>query len=62
MTTLARVTERAADLLFGCWHTDYSWPITRGRGREAVTTVCCLNCGSEFFYDLQSMKVKERVQ
>jgi hypothetical protein len=52
------------DLLFGCWHTNYSFPITAkpGERRSAAaqptgTYVVCLECGKEFPYDWQQMKV-----
>lgn len=51
------------DLIFGCWHKNYSFPITaRGSRRTAAaaetgTYVVCLDCGKEFPYDWQQMKV-----
>jgi hypothetical protein len=52
------------DGLFGCWHSHYSFPITvrRGSQRNAAslltgTYVVCLDCGKEFPYDWQEMKV-----
>jgi hypothetical protein len=51
------------DMLFGCWHTNYSFPITakKGHQKEAArltgTYVVCLECGKEFAYDWKSMKV-----
>ncbi len=53
------------DLLFGCWHKNYSFPITakKGRGpqpqaaRFTGTYVVCLDCGKEFPYDWNKMKV-----
>ncbi len=53
------------DVLFGCWHKNYSFPITvkagQRRNRPAAsitgTYVVCLECGKEFAYDWQSMKV-----
>jgi hypothetical protein len=41
------------DLLFGCWHTKYTFPIRKG----ANEYVCCLDCGKEFFYSWEKMKV-----
>jgi len=61
------------NLLFGCWHKNYSFPITaRGSRRTPAaavtgTYVVCLDCGKEFPYDWHEMKVvsadsrKERV-
>lgn len=51
------------DMLFGCWHTNYSFPITsktgsrRGAAQATGTYVVCLECGKEFAYDWNSMKV-----
>lgn len=51
------------DMLFGCWHAKYSFPITtkpghRSKAAEATGTyVVCLDCGKEFAYDWSRMKV-----
>jgi hypothetical protein len=51
------------DMLFGCWHTNYSFPITAKKGqikeaaRATGTYVVCLECGKEFPYDWKTMKV-----
>ena len=52
---------------FGCWHRRTSFPLTmkRGRRRTAAATitgtyVVCLNCGKEFGYDWQQMKIVKR--
>ncbi len=52
------------DVLFGCWHERYSFPITskstQRRSPAASLTgtyVVCLDCGKEFPYDWQAMKV-----
>jgi hypothetical protein len=51
------------NLLFGCWHKHYSFPITaRGSRRSQAaavtgTYVVCLDCGKEFPYDWQEMKI-----
>lgn len=51
------------DMLFGCWHTRYSFPITAKPGHRSVaakatgTYVVCLDCGKEFAYDWSRMKV-----
>jgi hypothetical protein len=51
------------DLFFGCWHKNYSFPITaRGLRRSPAaavtgTYVVCLDCGKEFPYSWQEMKV-----
>jgi len=49
--------------LFGCWHRNYSFPITAKRGRRSPaasltgTYVVCLDCGKEFPYDWREMRV-----
>ncbi|MGH9524123.1 MAG: hypothetical protein ACRD3E_16495 [Terriglobales bacterium] len=55
---------RILDYLFGCWHKNYSFPITAKSGKsrnEAAsvtgTYVVCLDCGKEFPYDWRAMKV-----
>lgn len=52
------------DALFGCRHPRYSFPCTiRGVARRPQaaaltgTYVACLDCGREFPYDWQEMKV-----
>jgi hypothetical protein len=52
------------DVFFGCWHSHYSFPISvrPGSRRNAAasltgTYVVCLDCGKEFPYDWQEMKV-----
>lgn len=52
------------DILFGCWHRKYSFPITskpgHRRSKAALVTgtyVVCLDCGKEFPYDWREMKV-----
>jgi hypothetical protein len=52
------------DVFFGCRHSRYSFPVTiRGRARRPQssvltgTYVACLDCGREFPYDWQEMKV-----
>ena len=54
---------RLMEAVFGCRHSRYSFPVTT-RGRQRVqaasltgTYVACLDCGSEFPYDWQEMKV-----
>lgn len=54
------------DSLFGCWHSNYSFPISvrPGPNRNAAASltgiyVACLDCGKEFPYDWQEMKVLE---
>ena len=52
------------DACFGCWHSHCSFPISirPGSRRNAAasltgTYVVCLDCGKEFPYDWQEMKV-----
>lgn len=53
------------DMLFGCWHKNYSFPITTKKAnnkqpRAASVTgtyVVCLDCGKEFPYDWNQMRV-----
>lgn len=54
------------DVLFGCSHKNFSFPITKKPGQrhsEAAlltgTYVACLGCGKEFPYDWREMKVIE---
>jgi hypothetical protein len=52
---------------FGCWHNHYSFPITIRPGVRRTTAaasltgtyIVCLDCGKEFPYDWQQMKVVE---
>ena len=54
---------RIMDAMFGCWHSQYSFPITIRNGRRSRaasrtgTYVVCLDCGKELPYDWQAMKV-----
>jgi len=52
------------DTVFGCRHSRYSFPMTiRAGSRRAATAtrtgtyVVCLDCGREFGYDWQGMKI-----
>jgi hypothetical protein len=53
------------DMLFGCWHKNYSFPITTAKASSkhshaadlTGTYVVCLDCGKEFPYDWEQMKV-----
>ena len=52
------------DILFGCYHKNYSFPITKKRGQHVSpaaaltgTYVVCLDCGKEFPYDWDEMRV-----
>lgn len=52
------------DMLFGCWHKRLSFPISTRRGerripaaRQTGSYVVCLDCGREFAYDWQRMRI-----
>ncbi len=52
------------DALFGCWHKRMSFPITSRRQQHHLkaasqtgTYIVCLDCGKEFAYDWQKMRV-----
>jgi hypothetical protein len=52
------------DAMFGCRHARYSFPITVRAGsrrypaaQRTGTYVACLDCGKEFRYDWQTMKI-----
>jgi len=60
---------RLLDMVFGCSHKRCSFPITvRGKLRRSPaasvtgTYVVCLDCGQEFPYDWNTMKLVERTQ
>jgi hypothetical protein len=55
---------RLLDSMFGCRHDRYSFPITVRAGfrrypttQRTGTYVACLDCGREFRYDWQEMKI-----
>ena len=55
---------KVLEAIFGCHHPRYSFPVTiRGAARRTQaasltgTYVACLECGKEFPYDWQEMKV-----
>ena len=52
------------DVLFGCWHQHTTFPLTPARKGNAFTAaaatrtyVVCLDCGKEFAYNWQEMRV-----
>ena len=55
--------SRIMDVLFGCTHNHYSFPITvkkNARSRAPFPTgtyVVCLDCGKEMPYDWKQMKI-----
>jgi RNase P subunit RPR2 len=62
--------ETMLNALFGCTHQRITFPITPGRNlRSHPTTahrrgtyVACLDCGQEFRYDWNEMRIGEPVQ
>ena len=55
---------RIFDTLFGCWHKNISFPQTHKRGLRRSdaaeitgTYVVCLDCGREFAYDWERMRI-----
>src|SRR5579872_4478603 len=55
---------KLVDAFFGCRHARYSFPVTIRRASRRPpaadltgTYVVCLDCGKEFAYDWQQMKV-----
>jgi hypothetical protein len=56
--------RKLLDLLFGCWHSNLSFPLTvrSGSRRSAAasltgTYVVCLDCGKEFAYNWREMRI-----
>jgi hypothetical protein len=56
--------SKLVDALFGCRHARYSFPLTlrassrrSSRIQRTGTYVTCLDCGREFGYDWQEMKI-----
>jgi hypothetical protein len=51
------------DAIFGCWHKRTTFPISNRKGQRRSasaqhgTYVVCLDCGKEFAYDWQKMRV-----
>jgi hypothetical protein len=48
--------------LFGCQHKRTTFPQTPGRGANACrsrTYVACVDCGKEFLYDWNEMRIKK---
>ena len=43
--------------LFGCSHAHLTRPFTLKRG--GITYIICLDCGSEFPYDWESMRIAD---
>jgi hypothetical protein len=58
--------SKLIDAIFGCRHARYSFPITLRAGSRrnptaqgSGTYVACLDCGKEFRYDWQEMRIAE---
>jgi hypothetical protein len=56
--------SKMMDAMFGCRHAHYSFPMTvragsrrNKAGTRLGTYVVCLDCGKEFTYDWQEMRV-----
>jgi hypothetical protein len=56
--------SKLMDVMFGCRHSRYSFPITIRAGsrrnptaKRSGTYVACLDCGKEFRYDWLEMKI-----
>jgi hypothetical protein len=56
--------SKLMDTMFGCRHARYTFPITvrAGAQRNSIsprpgTYVACLDCGHEFRYDWQEMRI-----
>jgi hypothetical protein len=56
--------SKLVESVFGCRHARYSFPITVRAGSRRFATaqktgtyVACLDCGKEFRYDWQEMKI-----
>lgn len=56
--------SKLMDTMFGCRHARYSFPITVRAGsrrnssvKRTGTYVACLDCGKEFRYDWQEMRI-----
>jgi hypothetical protein len=56
--------SKLLDVLFGCSHKRYTFPITVRPGQRRLnspslrgTYVVCLDCGKEFAYDWREMRV-----
>lgn len=52
------------DFMFGCWHKHLSFPRSSKPGHRRTSAACktgtyvvCLDCGKEFSYDWQTMRV-----
>jgi RNA polymerase subunit RPABC4/transcription elongation factor Spt4 len=64
MSVIKKIIEALFNLLFGCWHLHTTFPqsIKRGQRRTRATYltgtyVVCLNCGKEFAYDWDEMRI-----
>jgi hypothetical protein len=58
------MVDKFINALFGCWHSHYSFPITVRAGSRrnnaaalTGTYVVCLDCGKEFPYSWEEMRV-----
>lgn len=44
-------------MIFSCSHSRRTWPLSRINGKRVRTYVVCLDCGKEFTYSWEHMKV-----
>ncbi len=56
---------RLVGTLLGCWHSNYSFPMTlnarrRPSNESPRTYVVCLDCGRELPYDWSQMRIMSR--
>jgi hypothetical protein len=56
--------SRLLTALLGCSHRRTTFPLTptRKSGRTRETYVVCLDCGTEFEYDWQEMRIQKLVK
>jgi hypothetical protein len=63
MSGKVTVFEKIVDAIFGCHHSNISFPMTirdasrRPAGAQMGMYVVCLDCGREFSYDWQQMRI-----
>ena len=56
-------------LLFGCWHKHLTFPMSKRPGQrrsgaafQTGTYVVCLDCGQEFSYDWEQMRIVSEME
>ena len=53
------MVQSLMNMLFGCSHQHTTFPLTQARKKE--TYIVCLDCGKEFSYNWQEMRVGQPV-